>query len=598
MPPPQSPFVIRNVATGMFLSVAGRETYAGAPVVLESTTASEALRWSLQKYQDSHYLINESAKEMCLNVSYESTEAGAGLQQWSCNGGASELWTLSLSGRGVFNLINKNSGLAVGAAEMSCSSGSTVVQLASTEDDLAQWEVINDDTPEAMNAQSIPVPKPIPTPHDPLPGLGAHIKISTLADEMIYNIYTPIFSSTGNLEGVTRALPHIASMGFSTILLMPIHPIGVPCGDHPACNSPYAVADHYSIDPSLGQNSDFSNLIQQAHGLGMKIMMDAVLNHTAWTNPLISQHPEYYVHTDGNPNNPQSISQAFTYSDVAQLDYKSKNGKAVLQYMTQMLTWWMENFNIDGFRFDMVDNPYGDDRMIPAWVWSSLGKSLRNLNPNVILLGELNNPSLSLKPFNLDYHWDFQPALSKVTTTHNATPLINIFEKQKHHPPGMHHLSLTQNWDTDSDLSTYNGPDATLATALFNFTTEGIPLLFAGQEIGNDHSGHNTHTPINWNAPLSPRFHPFYTSLALLRRTHSALRTGPTKWHKPTGNPSLILFLRTGKTEQFFIAINFSPEQVRCAASGVEICEDWREVTPPRGAAGCEVEHPQPPQGG
>ena len=582
-------FSLSSSSSNLFLGIKSDQQYAGAEATLVSSSNGYIPKWILRSEQGAHYLINFSAPTLCLNVAYESTAAGASLQQWDCNGGASELWTLiPVSGDCVL-LVNKNSGLAVGVAEIS--DGSAIIQAeASTDNPLVLWEmIIHADTSDTCKDANL-----VGTKKAARAAEINYVDAKTLADEMIYQIYVPIYSSTGNLREVIQNLIRIARLGFSTIMLMPIHPIGIPTGRHPAVGSPYAVADFYSIDIALGQLSDFATLVSQAHELGLKIIMDVVLNHTAWTHPFILQRPEFYVHTDHRKENPNSIAQAFWFEDVAQLDYKS--GTIVRDYMCTMLVWWMQNYHVDGFRFDTVDNPYGKNRMIPASVWYSIGQSLKTINPSAILLGECTNPDLSLKPFNMDYsNYSLQPAIVAAIRSRDATRLSTVFyELKETHPRGMLHTSIMQTWDMDLDLNMYGGPDGTLVAAVFNFTIEGVPMIFAGEEVGNDCGGVNTHSLINWGSPLATRFTAFYKSMGALRRQNAALRRGSTRWLKvPNAGSGLAAFVRTYENDQTLVAINFSASLTQGIVHSMTIDGQWSEVTPP-GAANC-VQHPTPP---
>ena len=584
-------FALRHKATGLYLHTTG--IYAGAEVVL-TTLYNGSPRWFLKDYrnQNGRYLLNATYPNMCLNVAYESKAVGAALQLWSCNGGASEMWTVVSTSSGGITLVNQNSRLVVGAT--GSTSGSAVIQMANSNDPLAQWQV------ELADPLGNSLGFTAPAAHTNT-GNCTDVHAATFGDEMIYNIYTPIFSSTGNLAAIIHDLPRIAGLGFSTILLMPIHPIGVPHRNHPACGSPYAVADYYAIDAALGKLSDFASLMNQAHALGLKIIMDVVLNHTAWNHPFIIQHPEYYVHTDRIQNNPNSIAQAFHFNDVAQLDFRSS--PAVTKYMLTMLVWWMTNYNVDGFRFDTADNPYGRDRMIPATAWVFIGNNLKAINPKVILLGECCNPELSLSPFNMDYaNYSLQPAVVSAIKTRDASKLPKVLNQlHSAHPEGMLHTSIMQNWDMDLDLKMYDGPDGTLCAAVFNFTIEGVPMLFAGEEVGNDCGGYNTHVPVNWGSSLALRFSSFYKSLGMLRRNHEALRSGATEWLTSGAGAGLIAFTRKGQSEEILIAINFSSSDVEgnaCTRKSLFKKDKlstggWSEITPP-GAADA-IPHPNPP---
>ncbi len=80
-------------------------------------------------------------------------------------------------------------------------------------------------------------------------------------------------------------------------------------------------------------------LVASAHTLGMYVILDEVLNHTAWDNALLTQHPEYYLHNDGNRTNPASIVEAGNgaFPDSAQLDYKTMPDLGLRKYVTDMV---------------------------------------------------------------------------------------------------------------------------------------------------------------------------------------------------------------------------------------------------------------------
>ena len=579
-------FSFKHVASGLYLGIKDNADYAGGEVVLVSAVHKPRPRWFLQAEQDAKYLVNASAPDMCLNVAYESTRHGDTLQQWNRNSGPSELWNLIPVSSGNFCLKNKKSGLVAGSNFHGV--GTTVAQLHAVSSPWHFWRVVE------LEYNLTPQPALVSESDSTLSrGCTTYHDQSALSGEMIYNIYVPIYAFSGHLGSVIQDLPRIVELGFSTILLMPIHPLGVPVGRHPAIGSPYAVADHYSIEPGLGTSSDFADLVNQTHSWGLKIILDVVLNHTAWNHPFVTQRPELFVHTGGRKNSSDTISQAFWFKDVAQLDYKSNHD--VREYMSAMLVWWMKSFKVDGFRFDTVDNPYGDNRMIPAPAWLFIGQNLKALNPNVILLGECTNPELSLKPFNMDYNnYSLQPALVSATRSEDASDLGRAFiELKLQHPAGMLHTSIMQTWDMDLDLNMYGGPDETLVAAVFNFCIDGVPMLFAGEEAGNDRGGVNTHDTINWCGLHSHRFSAFYKGLGLLRRGSTALREGATVWWTPgRASPGLIVFVRKSNIQECLVAINFSSSASQ-GHIGSWPNHGWTEVTPP--GAGYPMGHPVPP---
>ncbi|MFQ8581999.1 MAG: alpha-amylase family glycosyl hydrolase [Holdemania massiliensis] len=124
----------------------------------------------------------------------------------------------------------------------------------------------------------------------------------------------------------------MAAMGFDYLYLLPIHPIGVQQrkGD---LGSPYAISDYWAINPEYGTLEDFKQLIQAVHDHHMKIMIDIVINHTAYDHPFTQTHPEYYYHRpEGNFGN-----RVGDWTDILDLNYSCE---ALREEMINMLCYW------------------------------------------------------------------------------------------------------------------------------------------------------------------------------------------------------------------------------------------------------------------
>lgn len=418
-----------------------------------------------------------------------------------------------------------------------------------------------------------------------------------LRSATIYSVYPSIYSAAGTLAAVTADLGRIHDLGFNVLYLLPVTPIGQATGSHPSYGSPYCVHDYYAIDPALGTSSDLVALVSAAHALGMHVLLDEVLNHTAWDNALITAHPEYYLHSDGNPTNVSSIEEAFTYADVAQLDYKTPtNGLA--QYVTAMLEYWITTYDVDGFRFDTADSPYGDGRMIPSSFWVPLRAALESAKSGFVMLGEEEDPELALAPFDLDYNWHLQGlygdgGLQQVATGGNAGLLEEEWEfHQQGWPAGMLHMTLLQDWDLGEDLTLYGGVPNTLAAAAFNFTIDGVPLLFDGEEVGNDQSGVNTHAAIDWSSPNAARFTAFYKSLIALRNRATALQQGTVTWVTNSASTQIASFARSDASGTFLVVVNFSNGLVTGTVDA-PTATAWADVSPAGSPGG--TAHAAPP---
>ena len=155
-------------------------------------------------------------------------------------------------------------------------------------------------------------------------------------------------------------------------------------------------------------------------------------------------------------------------------------------------------------------------------------------------------------------------------------------------------MTILQNWDLTQDFQLYGGTSGTMAAAVFNFTIDGVPLIWNGQEVGNNNSGNNTHNVINWTGSNASTFTQFYTSLIALRSGNTALQQGSLTWVTNTRPNQVISYDRSDINGEFLIEINFSGTQTTGSLSNLPAgAATWTEVTPPGAPGG--LNHTAPP---
>ena len=101
-----------------------------------------------------------------------------------------------------------------------------------------------------------------------------------LRNWQFYQIFIRQFSSPHDFKGAIPKLPYVKSLGTDCIQLVPFHPIGV-FRRKGTVGSPYSIKDYYSVDSLNGNLEDFKTFLEEAHRLGMKVLMDIVFNHTS-----------------------------------------------------------------------------------------------------------------------------------------------------------------------------------------------------------------------------------------------------------------------------------------------------------------------------
>jgi cyclomaltodextrinase len=366
-------------------------------------------------------------------------------------------------------------------------------------------------------------------------------------DGVVYEIYPRAFSASGDFDGITARLDELKDLGVNILWLMPIHPLGQE-KKKGTIGSPYAVRDYYAINPDYGTKEDFKRLISEAHRRNMKVIIDIVANHTSWDNVMMKTADFYERNAAGQ------ITYPHDWSDVAELNYKNPR---LRRYMTDMLKYWVREFDLDGFRCDVAEE-------VPTDFWENARAELDKIKPDIALLAEGHKAELLVKAFDFDYSWPIHSALTRVLQGHaRASELRSEWEKEfKEWPRGSLHLRFSDNHDERRAIARFGEPAALAASALM-FTLDGVPLLYNGMEVGDTtESGAPAlfeKLPIFWPiAERRPEFPRFYKQIMVLRRSSNALRRGSLEWLPNSDESRVLTFLRRAPNEEVLVAINLS----------------------------------------
>jgi glycosidase len=335
----------------------------------------------------------------------------------------------------------------------------------------------------------------------------------------IYEVNVRQYSRQGTFAGVDRQLPRLRKMGVDILWFMPINPIGKE-NRKGTLGSYYSVADYTAVNPEFGTLDDFKHLVAHAHALGMKVILDWVANHTAWDNPWVTEHPDWYLKdADGKigPVHLGSGSDAQVWSDVVGLDYTKPELRAA---MIDAMTWWVRETDVDGFRCDFASN-------VPTDFWVAARAALEKFKP-VFMLAEADKPELVQQAFDMTYDWDLYHLMVKIAHGGGDARDLDVLylHPPKIYPAGAYQMLFT----SDHDENSWAGSDPELygkgfkAYAVLAATLPGMPLVYGGQEAGLDKRlQFFERDPIVWD---HYRFADFYRRLLLLKHRNPALWNG------------------------------------------------------------------------
>lgn len=367
-----------------------------------------------------------------------------------------------------------------------------------------------------------------------------------LANGVIYQIWLRSFTPEGTLKAAAARLPQIADLGATIIYLPPIQ-LSDPdmrqefwskrqkeSGTNNPRN-PYRIADYNRIDPEYGSDDDLRRFIAAAHGLKLRVLMDLVYFHCGPTSDLMGR--EGFIQRDAS-------GKAATGSwNFPRLNFESRG---LREYLWANMERWVKDFGADGFRCDVSDQ-------VPLDFWEEARARLAPIRQDLVILAEGQRKEDQVKAFDINYSFSWLGAVHAVFTKGQpASSLRALWEKmQAERPRGARFIRYTENHDIVNDMlraEVVCGERGAAAMAAINFTLDGVPMLYNGQEIG-DTAPQSIYArwPVGWAAACLPKpraKYEFHQRLCQLRRDEPALGKGDVAWLDNDQPDAVVSFLR------------------------------------------------------
>jgi glycosidase len=332
-------------------------------------------------------------------------------------------------------------------------------------------------------------------------------------NSVIYEVNIRQFSPEGTFNAFVTHLPRLKELGVDVLWLMPIYPIGVKNRKIPL-GSYYSVRDYKDVNPEFGNLEDLKNLISKAHELGFHLIIDWVPNHSSWDNSLTVEHPDWYV-KDAKGSFISPIGHDWT--DVIQFDWSNKE---LQDYMLGALKFWVD-MGVDGFR---VDHPH----KTPYEFWELAKAELSKIKPVFMLAENEEQTDFMKKGFDMSYAWELHHLMNRIAQGKSSLKGLNNYylKEWKVFPQNVYRMVFLDNHDENSWNGTINSRmgKAQKAFAVFIFTTQGVPLLYNGQEAClNESLKFFKKDTIKWDTCVLTSF---YRDLIQLKKSNIALSNG------------------------------------------------------------------------
>ena len=315
----------------------------------------------------------------------------------------------------------------------------------------------------------------------------------------------------GDFKGISEHLDYISDLGVTAIWLNPTQENDMKDGSYHG----YAITDYYQIDRRFGTNEEFCNLVNEAHGKGLKVVMDMIFNHCGSENYLFKDRPQDDWF-NFRSNYVQTSFKTASVMDIHASDYEkaiatdgwftqvmpdlNQRNRHVARYLIQSSIWWIEYAGINGIRQDT--HPYADYNFMSTWCkevleeyphFNIVGETW--LNSNVLVSywqkdSKLAAPKNSNLPTVMDFPLtDLMGKAFDEETTEWSGGLYRLYDYHTQdlvYANPMNLLIFLDNHDTSRFCK--NEEDAKnivryKQAITYLLTTRGIPQIYYGTEI-------------------------------------------------------------------------------------------------------------------
>ena len=296
--------------------------------------------------------------------------------------------------------------------------------------------------------------------------------------------HTNYFSKlNGTLKGITKNLGYIKNLGMDAIYMTPIF--------KSPTNHKYDVEDYYTIDSNFGNRDDLLLLIEKAHKLDLKVIIDLVFNHTSTNffafqdlllNQEKSQYKDWYIVSE-YPVKIEENPKYKCFSRVKEMPKLNTANEEVQNYLIDVALNYIQYFKIDGIRMDVADE-------IDLTFLRRLRKKVKSYNENIMIYGEIWFDSASYlqgdifdSVMNYQFYSNVFSLINHEITADEFGDNIDIMYSRVHLDVQNELLNLISSHDTERACSRLNYRYDLLKIAFsLMYLMKGSLMIYYGEE--------------------------------------------------------------------------------------------------------------------
>lgn len=380
----------------------------------------------------------------------------------------------------------------------------------------------------------------------------------------------PVYTTSnlgGNIKGIGENVQYLKELGINCIYINPIFAAGE--------YHKYDTLDYFQIDPCFGTNEDFREMVKVMHQNGIRVIIDGVFNHCGWKffafEDVVkygsnSKYVDWFYRLSFPVVRPETAEEIPSYECFAYERLMPKlntANKEVQEYLLKVGKYWVEEFDIDGWRLD-VASEVNDD------FWREFRKVVRSVKKDCFIIGEV---------WESGSHW-MQGDMFDSTMNYDVRKFCNYFfakgeidsavfdaavtnmrlRYRKNLQYGQ--LNLLDSHDVSRFLSVCGGnKDRWKLAVIFQMMFLGVPSIFYGDE-----QGFVGELEVDYRRTMgfdtTGEIFAFYKEVIELRKNEIAIRRGDYKtmyanqgsflyaFSRNIGEESIIVILNAGNKEE------------------------------------------------
>ena len=341
------------------------------------------------------------------------------------------------------------------------------------------------------------------------------------------------------LNNILPWISHIKNIGCNAIYIGPLFE---------SVGHGYETTDYKKLDSRLGTNETLKNFVAECHKQGVKVIFDGVFNHTGRDffafkdlkeNRENSRYKDWYCNVNFWGNN--SYNDGFGYENWGGYDLLVKlnqKNPEVINYICDVIRFWVDEFDVDGIRLDAAD-------VLDFDFMKALRRTANEVKPDFWLMGEVIHGDY-IRWANADtlhsvtnYH--LHKALYSGYNDHNFFEIAHTVKRLNDMCGGVFKLyNFVDNHDVERIMSKLSTPKGFVPVHILLYTLPGVPSIYYGSEFGIEGKkgrGADADAPLrpemvyeDWTSAMEENaYTKFITALGTMRQQVKALSYGDYK---------------------------------------------------------------------